>query len=253
MHPSSERPDKPAAESVVMSDADADPSSSSALGSSNLISRPQALPRTPSEMASDTDADSGSELVYYGHGQPPQTREDEPTSPTSPLAPYPPLAPTESRSRAPEFYGFVAWTSTYLLFALYLLWAFLPDDIIVALGVSWYPNRCVGTPLDSKRRPCSRSRTTVNLRRPGTSFARARPHKHARLRARPCYVCAIMHVHLRIGADPAGIALSTCPVRVRTNVGRRDAPPPPPPRTEPKIRHCKLTGPALGGAENGRC
>ncbi|EJF59770.1 PIG-P-domain-containing protein [Dichomitus squalens] len=87
--------------------------------------------------------DSGSELVYYrhGHGHSAQTREDEPTSPTSPLAPYPPLAPTESRSRAPEFYGFVAWTSTYLLFVLYLLWAFLPDETIVALGVAWYPNR----------------------------------------------------------------------------------------------------------------
>ncbi|KAH9899183.1 PIG-P [Cubamyces lactineus] len=67
--------------------------------------------------------------------------ENEPTSPTSPLAPYPPILPTESRSRAPEFYGFVAWASTYLLFVLYLLWAFLPDEYILALGVSWYPNR----------------------------------------------------------------------------------------------------------------
>ncbi|KAI9065241.1 PIG-P, partial [Trametes sanguinea] len=66
---------------------------------------------------------------------------NEPTSPTSPLAPYPPVLPTESRSRAPEFYGFVAWASTYLLFVLYLLWAFLPDERILALGVSWYPNR----------------------------------------------------------------------------------------------------------------
>ncbi|KAJ8464077.1 hypothetical protein ONZ51_g9843 [Trametes cubensis] len=69
------------------------------------------------------------------------TPENEPTSPTSPLAPYPPILPTESRSRAPEFYGFVAWASTYLLFVLYLLWAFLPDEYILALGVSWYPNR----------------------------------------------------------------------------------------------------------------
>ncbi|KAI0077363.1 PIG-P [Panus rudis PR-1116 ss-1] len=64
-----------------------------------------------------------------------------PTSPVSPLAPYPPLAPIESRTRAPEFYGFVAWTSTYLLFAVFLLWAFLPDEYLLALGVTWYPNR----------------------------------------------------------------------------------------------------------------
>jgi len=67
--------------------------------------------------------------------------EKDPTSPVTPLAPYPPLPPTESRSRAPEFYGFVAWTSTYLLFIVYLLWALLPDQYIVKLGVSWYPNR----------------------------------------------------------------------------------------------------------------
>ncbi|KII87850.1 hypothetical protein PLICRDRAFT_176613 [Plicaturopsis crispa FD-325 SS-3] len=66
---------------------------------------------------------------------------EEPTSPVSPLAPYPPLPPTEHRSRAPEFYGFVAWTSTSLLFVLFLLWALLPDECIVKLGVEWYPSR----------------------------------------------------------------------------------------------------------------
>jgi len=64
-----------------------------------------------------------------------------PTSPVNPLAPYPPLPPTEIRSRAPEFYGFVAWTSTYLLFCFFLLWALLPDDCISWLGVTWYPSR----------------------------------------------------------------------------------------------------------------
>ncbi|KZT01216.1 PIG-P-domain-containing protein [Laetiporus sulphureus 93-53] len=67
--------------------------------------------------------------------------EKDPTSPVSPLAPFPPLPPTESRTRAPEFYGFVAWSSTSLLFALYLLWALLPDQCILALGLTWYPNR----------------------------------------------------------------------------------------------------------------
>lgn len=66
---------------------------------------------------------------------------DSPTSPVNPLAPYPPLPPTEVRSRAPEFYGFAAWTSTYLLFFFFLLWALLPDEYITSLGVSWYPNR----------------------------------------------------------------------------------------------------------------
>ncbi|KAN0131703.1 PIG-P domain containing protein [Lactarius tabidus] len=68
-------------------------------------------------------------------------RKDEPTSPTSPLARFPPLPPAESRSRAPEFYGFVAWAVTYLVFILYFLWAILPDKWIIRLGVTWYPNR----------------------------------------------------------------------------------------------------------------
>ncbi|ESK85036.1 phosphatidylinositol class p [Moniliophthora roreri MCA 2997] len=50
-------------------------------------------------------------------------------------------APQTNRSKAPEFYGFVAWTSTSFLFVVYLLWALLPDEYIVALGVDWYPNR----------------------------------------------------------------------------------------------------------------
>ena len=66
----------------------------------------------------------------------------EPTSPTAPLAAFPPQ-PEEYRSRAGEFYGFVAWSSTYLLFALFILWSFLPDEWIVWSGVSWYPNRYI--------------------------------------------------------------------------------------------------------------
>ncbi|KIJ62170.1 hypothetical protein HYDPIDRAFT_115037 [Hydnomerulius pinastri MD-312] len=54
----------------------------------------------------------------------------------TPVAP-----PRENRSRAPEFYGFVAWASTSIVFVLYVLWALLPDDSIVWLGVNWYPNR----------------------------------------------------------------------------------------------------------------
>jgi phosphatidylinositol N-acetylglucosaminyltransferase subunit P len=60
-----------------------------------------------------------------------------PTSPLSPLAAYPLPRP----SRAPEFYGFVALTGTSLFFALYHLWALIPDEIIQRAGVDWYPSR----------------------------------------------------------------------------------------------------------------
>jgi len=45
------------------------------------------------------------------------------------------------RSRAPEFYGFVAWLSTYIAFCLYVLWAIVPDQYIVWVGIEWYPSR----------------------------------------------------------------------------------------------------------------
>ncbi|KAF9500689.1 PIG-P-domain-containing protein [Pleurotus eryngii] len=64
-----------------------------------------------------------------------------PTSPVFPVAPFPPLPSPAHHSRAPEFYGFVAWTSTLLLFIVFILWAVLPDEWIVWLGIEWYPNR----------------------------------------------------------------------------------------------------------------
>ena len=67
---------------------------------------------------------------------------DLPTSPRLPLAPFPPLPPlTTGGGRPQEFYGFVAWITTYIAFAFYLLWAFLPDKWIQGTGLQWYPNR----------------------------------------------------------------------------------------------------------------
>lgn len=84
---------------------------------------------------------------------------DEPTSPVNPIAPFPPLthktlsSPTKlkpatraSGGRAPEFYGFVAQLVVLLSYILFLLWALLPDKVIHALGIRWYPARCDSIP-----------------------------------------------------------------------------------------------------------
>lgn len=204
-----ERPpaDRAAAHPVTAPEADAGVASSLTLSESLIHeydrNRSQTLNlpmQTYSDAASEpaSDSDSGSD-PFYGL----QAETDQPTSPTAPLASFPPLPPPEARSRAPEFYGFVAWTSTYLLFVLYLLWAFLPDAAVLALGVTWYPNRCVGNPVlfAAKRMlmvPCSHPRMTVNLR-PHTPLRTltdhqwdARVHVSARLRllcARPPCIC----------------------------------------------------------------
>lgn len=75
------------------------------------------------------------------------------TSPVHPVAPFPPLLGTHTAEnarvgiqsvgggRAPEFYGFVAWLITLLVYFSYALWAFLPDWVIRAAGITWYPAR----------------------------------------------------------------------------------------------------------------
>ncbi|KAG9309950.1 PIG-P-domain-containing protein [Chiua virens] len=65
----------------------------------------------------------------------------EPTSPVAPVARASNEPPREHRSRAPEFYGFVALSSTSVLFVVYVLWALLPDEYIRWLGIEWYPSR----------------------------------------------------------------------------------------------------------------
>ncbi|KAG8826424.1 hypothetical protein FRC17_008258 [Serendipita sp. 399] len=81
------------------------------------------------------------------------TMLEEPTSPIHPVAPYPPLEAhleaVQTRiarrrtagGRAPEFYGFVAWLITLLVYIAYVLWAILPDQVIQSVGIAWYPAR----------------------------------------------------------------------------------------------------------------
>lgn len=40
-----------------------------------------------------------------------------------------------------ENYGFVALMSTSVLYAMYLIWAFIPDRYLKASGIEWYPSR----------------------------------------------------------------------------------------------------------------
>lgn len=40
-----------------------------------------------------------------------------------------------------EVYGFVLWLSSFVLLALYLLWAFVPDAALHRLGWTYYPSR----------------------------------------------------------------------------------------------------------------
>ena len=38
-------------------------------------------------------------------------------------------------------YGFVAWIGTHICYAMFILWAYLPERALQELGVTYYPNK----------------------------------------------------------------------------------------------------------------
>ncbi|CAG8506076.1 23320_t:CDS:2, partial [Racocetra persica] len=40
-----------------------------------------------------------------------------------------------------EYYGFVLYLLSFIAFAIYLLWAYLPKEILESLGITYYPDR----------------------------------------------------------------------------------------------------------------
>ncbi|KDO30751.1 hypothetical protein SPRG_04652 [Saprolegnia parasitica CBS 223.65] len=40
-----------------------------------------------------------------------------------------------------EIYGFAGWIASIVVFACYLLWAYLPDSVLNQYGISYYPSR----------------------------------------------------------------------------------------------------------------
>ncbi|ESO88790.1 hypothetical protein LOTGIDRAFT_193093 [Lottia gigantea] len=48
-------------------------------------------------------------------------------------------SPSPTPKRA--IYGFVLYLSAHLAFLIYVLWAFLPDELLRAAGFTYYPNK----------------------------------------------------------------------------------------------------------------
>ncbi|KAK4517799.1 uncharacterized protein ATC70_001144 [Mucor velutinosus] len=52
----------------------------------------------------------------------------------------PPVAIT-NKTPAYEYYGFVMYLASFVAFGIYLIWAYVPDEILHSLGITYYPSR----------------------------------------------------------------------------------------------------------------
>ncbi|KAF0496463.1 PIG-P-domain-containing protein [Gigaspora margarita] len=48
---------------------------------------------------------------------------------------------TLSKTPTYEYYGFVLYLLSFIAFAIYLLWAYLPKEVLESLGITYYPDR----------------------------------------------------------------------------------------------------------------
>lgn len=40
-----------------------------------------------------------------------------------------------------EIHFFVSWITSFIAYAIYLFWAFMPESVLLALGITYYPSR----------------------------------------------------------------------------------------------------------------
>ena len=44
-----------------------------------------------------------------------------------------------------EVYGFVLWMTTFVIYVVFILWAYLPEEVLVSMGVTYYPSKSVSS------------------------------------------------------------------------------------------------------------
>ncbi|KAI9027610.1 PIG-P-domain-containing protein [Phycomyces nitens] len=58
----------------------------------------------------------------------------------TPVERAPPISIT-NKTPIYEYYGFVMYLASFVVFGLYLIWAYVPDRIFHKLGITYYPNQ----------------------------------------------------------------------------------------------------------------
>ncbi|CAO3675012.1 unnamed protein product [Umbelopsis ramanniana] len=52
----------------------------------------------------------------------------------------PPVA-TTTKTPTYEYYGFVMYLVSFVVLGIYLIWAYVPDEVLHSLGITYYPSR----------------------------------------------------------------------------------------------------------------
>ncbi|KAJ9617268.1 hypothetical protein H2200_000989 [Cladophialophora chaetospira] len=100
------------------------PSLTSLLRPPSLLNRSTASTRPTTPDSSDVETPNDTEAAV-AHS----ARRANPPPPTSPKVP------------THEYYGFVLYLASTLVFLIYILWSYLPSPFLHALGITYYPNR----------------------------------------------------------------------------------------------------------------
>jgi PIG-P len=49
----------------------------------------------------------------------------------------------KSKESAAEIYGFVGYLISFVVYGLFLAWAYLPESVLCQMGLSYYPSKSV--------------------------------------------------------------------------------------------------------------
>eukprot|EP00899_Mesostigma_viride_P002002 jgi/Mesvir1/11802/Mv00161-RA.1 len=51
------------------------------------------------------------------------------------------MAERKEGARAAEVYGFVGMITTVIAYCMFLAWAYVPDDVLRSMGITYYPSK----------------------------------------------------------------------------------------------------------------
>jgi len=43
--------------------------------------------------------------------------------------------------KSTEIYAFVGWIASFISYVIYILWGFLPEEVIKGFGIQYYPHK----------------------------------------------------------------------------------------------------------------